>query len=99
MSTYSLIQCILRGTFGLWSGRTGRIPSEGLDERLRRSGPGAIWKYRDQLAKSGRTKELDAIWTKKHGVNHFGCKNYVTVDRKDKLVCNYETTAASTRGS
>ncbi len=58
MSTYSLIQCILRGTFGLWSGRTGRIPSEGLDERLRRSGPGAIWKYRDQLAKSGRTKEL-----------------------------------------
>ncbi len=34
-------------------------------------------------------KDVEATWTKKHGVHHFGYKNHVTVDRKYKLVRNY----------
>ena len=41
-------------------------------------------------------KDVEATWTKKHGVHHLGYKNHVTVDRKYKPVRNYE---ASTHDS
>ncbi len=44
-------------------------------------------------------KDVEATWTKKHGVSHYGYKNHVTVDRQYKLVRNYETTTASTHDS
>ena len=42
---------------------------------------------------------MEATWTKKHGVSHYGYKNHVTVDRQYKLVRDYETTTASTHDS
>lgn len=44
-------------------------------------------------------KDTDARWTKKHGVNHYGYKNHVKVDRKTKLVRTYKTTDASIHDS
>ena len=41
-------------------------------------------------------KDVEATWTKKHGVSHYGYKNHVTVDRQYKLARDYETTTAST---
>ena len=44
-------------------------------------------------------KDTDARWTKKRGVNHYGYKNHVSVDRKHKLIRNYQTSAASVHDS
>ena len=44
-------------------------------------------------------KDVEATWTKKHGVSHYGYKNHVTVDRQYKLVRDYKTTTASTHDS
>ena len=44
-------------------------------------------------------KDVEATWTKKHGVNHYGYKNHVTVDRQYQLVRHYEATTASTHDS
>ena len=44
-------------------------------------------------------KDVNARWVKKHGVNHFGYKNHIKVDRKSKLIRTYETTDASVHDS
>jgi IS5 family transposase len=42
-----------------------------------------------------RHKDVDARWTQKDGVNHFGYKNHVKVCRKSKLIEKYKVTDAS----
>src|SRR3989338_7034439 len=44
-------------------------------------------------------KDVDARWTKKKGERHFGYKNHVKVDRKSKLITDYETSDASVHDS
>lgn len=42
-----------------------------------------------------RQKDLDARWMKKDGVNHYGYKNHINVDKRHKLIRKFEVTAAS----
>ena len=42
-----------------------------------------------------RQKDVDARWVQKNGVNHYGYKNHINVDKKHKLVRKFEVTAAS----
>lgn len=44
-------------------------------------------------------KDMDARWTKKNGVNYYGYKSHNAVDRKSKLVKNYDVTAANVHDS
>lgn len=44
-------------------------------------------------------KDTDARWVKKHGVNHYGYKNHIKVDRKSKLIRAYATSDASVHDS
>jgi IS5 family transposase len=44
-------------------------------------------------------KDVDARWTKKHGKTHYGYKNHVNIDRRDKFVRDYEVTDASVHDS
>jgi transposase, IS5 family len=46
-----------------------------------------------------RQKDVDARWVKKNNVNHYGYKNHINVDKKYKLIRNYEVTAASVHDS
>jgi IS5 family transposase len=50
--------------------------------------------WHEQPAKRAQ-KDTDARWTKKHGRNHYGYKNHVSVDRRHKLVRRYQVTPAS----
>jgi IS5 family transposase len=44
-------------------------------------------------------KDLDARWTKKNNVNHYGYKNHVKADAKSKLIVKYQVTDASVHDS
>lgn len=44
-------------------------------------------------------KDTNARWTKKHGINHYGYKNHIKVDRKTKLIRTYKTTSANIHDS
>ncbi len=46
-----------------------------------------------------RHKDVDARWTKKHGVSHYGYKNHISVDRAHGLVRRYEVTDAARHDS
>lgn len=46
-----------------------------------------------------RQKDTDARWTKKHGKAHYGYKNHVNVDRRNKLIRRYTVTDASVHDS
>ena len=46
-----------------------------------------------------RHKDVDARWTKKHGKSHFGYKNHINVDRRYKLIRDYEASSASVHDS
>lgn len=46
-----------------------------------------------------RQKDVDARWTKKHGLKFFGYKNHAKVDRASKLITNYTTSDASVHDS
>ena len=47
----------------------------------------------------GAQKDIDARWTKKHGQNHYGYKNHISVDRRHKLVRRYAVTDAAVHDS
>ena len=47
----------------------------------------------------GRQKDVDARWTQKNGVNHFGYKNHVQIDAKHKFIRNYAATDAAVHDS
>ena len=46
-----------------------------------------------------RQKDVEARWTQKNGQNHYGYKNHINVDRKNKLIRRYEVTDASVHDS
>jgi len=46
-----------------------------------------------------RHKDVDARWTKKHGKSHYGYKNHINVDRRHKLIRDYEASSASVHDS
>ncbi len=50
--------------------------------------------WKDQPAKL-RQKDVDARWTKKNGVTHYGYKNHVCVDVDHKLIRNWAVTDAA----
>jgi len=44
-------------------------------------------------------KDLDARWTRKHGKSHYGYKNHINIDKKDKLIRRYQVTNAAVHDS
>ncbi len=44
-------------------------------------------------------KDTEARWLKKNGINHFGYKNHIAVDRATKLITNWEVSPASVHDS
>jgi len=44
-------------------------------------------------------KDVDARWTKKNGKNHYGYKNHINVDNKNKLIRSFDVTDASVHDS
>jgi len=46
-----------------------------------------------------RQKDTDARWMRKNGVNHYGYKNHVSVDRETKLIANWDVTPANVHDS
>ena len=46
-----------------------------------------------------RHKDVDARWTRKHGVSNYGYKNHVSVDREFGLIRSWEVTAAACHDS
>jgi len=44
-------------------------------------------------------KDVDARWTKKNGKSHYGYKNHIAIDNKNKLIRNFEVTDASVHDS
>ncbi|CAM3990831.1 IS5 family transposase [Flavobacterium branchiophilum] len=44
-------------------------------------------------------KDLDARWTKKNNVSHYGYKNHIKADAKSKLIVKYKVTDASVHDS
>ncbi len=50
-------------------------------------------------AKKKAHKDVEAKWTKKHGVTFFGYKNHANVDVKHKLIRRYKVTDASVHDS
>jgi len=46
-----------------------------------------------------RQKDVDARWTKKNGKNHYGYKNHINVDNKNKLIRSFDVTDASVHDS
>ena len=58
----------------------------------------ADWEAEDAQHKR-RQKDVDARWTKKHGKNHYGYKNHVNVDHKNKLVRAFAVSPANVHDS
>lgn len=46
-----------------------------------------------------RQKDVDARWFRKNGVNHYGYKNHVVVDRESKLITNWDVSPANVHDS
>lgn len=44
-------------------------------------------------------KDVQARWTKKHGKNHYGYKNHISVDNKHKVIRHYTVTSAEVHDS
>lgn len=44
-------------------------------------------------------KDVDARWTRKNNVNHYGYKNHISIDAKHKFIRKFEITPASTHDS
>lgn len=61
-----------------------------------KSGGGAP---QDWSANKLRQKDVDARWTKKNNETHFGYKNHVCADAKNKLIRDYSVTAANVHDS
>lgn len=44
-------------------------------------------------------KDMDARWTKKAGVDHYGYKNHINIDAPTKIITSHSTTAANVHDS
>ncbi len=66
------------------------------NDQIKRGETPQEWKKAPDKLKQ---KDVDARWMKKNGVNHYGYKNHINVDRKHKLIRKFEVTAASVHDS
>ena len=58
------------------------------------------WKKEDAATVNmRRQKDTDARWTKKNNETHFGFKNHINADAENKLIREFEVTAASVHDS
>jgi transposase, IS5 family len=64
------------------------------NEKIKNGGEIEDWKDAKRCQ-----KDVDARWTKKNGVNHYGFKNHVCVDVKHKLIRAFHVTDASVHDS
>ena len=46
-----------------------------------------------------RQKDVDARWTEKNNQSHYGYKNHISIDNKNKLIRGYEVTSAEVHDS
>ncbi|WP_320416379.1 transposase [Candidatus Vondammii sp. HM_W22] len=46
-----------------------------------------------------RQKDVGALWTMKHGKTHYGYKNHISIDRKQKVIRKYAITSAEVHDS
>jgi IS5 family transposase len=46
-----------------------------------------------------RQKDVQARWTKKHGLSHYGYKNHISIDRQHKVIRKYAVTSAEVHDS
>lgn len=53
----------------------------------------------DWSAAKRRQKDIDARWTKKNGVSHFGYKNHISIDVEHKFIRHYAVSDASVHDS
>ena len=53
----------------------------------------------DWSEKKRRHKDVEARWTRKHGVTHYGYKNHLSVDREFGLIRGWEVTDAACHDS
>jgi len=53
----------------------------------------------DWSENKARQKDIDARWTRKNNVNHYGYKNHISIDAKHKFIRKFEITPASTHDS
>lgn len=53
----------------------------------------------DENTNKKEQKDLEARWTKKNNISHFGYKNHVKADAKSKLIVKYKVTDASVHDS
>jgi IS5 family transposase len=70
--------------------------SKDENDQIKKEETPAEWKKESEKL---RQKDLDARWVKKNGVNHYGYKNHINVDKKHKLIRKFEVTAASVHDS
>ena len=66
------------------------------NEAIKRGESPAQWE--EQPAKK-RQKDVEARWTKKHGKSHYGYKNHVSIDRRNKVIRHFEVTDAAVHDS
>ncbi len=55
--------------------------------------------FPDKSKQSRSHKDVDARWTSKNGVRHFGYKNHILCDSRTKLIIDYEATPANVHDS
>jgi len=66
------------------------------NDQIKSGNPPEDW---DESPNKKRQKDVDARWTKKNNENHFGYKDHVKVDNKNKLIDNYVVTPANVHDS
>lgn len=57
------------------------------------------WSDQIQATNKLAQKDVDARWTKKGGVSHYGYKNHANVDQKTKIITKWTSTDASVHDS
>lgn len=66
------------------------------NEAIKASKPPKGW---NNKPRKKRHKDVDARWTQKHGKSYFGYKNHINVDKRHKLIRDYEASCASMHDS
>lgn len=64
--------------------------------QVKEGNPPAEW---DKKPNKKRQKDVDARWTKKNNETHFGYKNHINADQKNKLIQSYAVTDAAVHDS
>jgi transposase, IS5 family len=74
--------------------KAGNVPQEWIKTDSEHSTKAA-----NKVANKLAHKDVDARWTKKGGVSHYGYKNHANVDQKTKIITKWTSTDASVHDS